>query len=391
MRWGIGRKNSETSFPAMLLVTIVAGSISFFANAAPAEGELVLRMLGNAEGTGFAARHAAIQDAREEVIWEILKTKIASGDLRPFRSMVRSADKYITRVEELHLDSEGGQTRVEIDAYVDIQAVEHDLATLMLPRLATPPTVTCLIALEDEKGELYLEEPGLAEKALVEGLKSIGLAPGTHLDTTAQYSPADLRAALTGDLEKAAAYAKETLSDAVVLGILSVERGPDLDQSGTAKTRVTLDARVFRGSDGDLLDAFARSAAIIGADPVACLEEATTDSAKKMLGDITVSTVLSVLSTQKRDEVLITLQNPGSRTRVEALVGLLDQESSVNSIEESFYSDRLARLRVGYEGPMAYIVDLLRSHSYEGSTIEVQSVVDRDMNLIMVPGKGAVE
>jgi hypothetical protein len=391
MARGDGRIRATLQCMSIALAATVASVFCLCAYAAPAEGELVLRMLGNAEGTGFAARAAAVQDAREDVIWEILKTKIASGDLRPFRSMVRSADKYITRVVELHLDSQDGQTRVEIDAYVDIQAVEHDLATLMLPRLATPPTVTCLIALEDDKGELYLEDPGLAESTLTEGLKNIGLVPSNHLETAAQFSPDHLRAALTGDLEKAAAYAKESLADAVVLGIISTERGPDLDNAGTAKTRVTLDARIFRGSDGDLLDAFARSAAITGRDPLACQEEAIRDSAQKMLGDITVATVLSVLSTQKRDEVLITLHNPGTRSRVEAFMSLLDQDTAVNSIEESFFSERLARLRVGYDGPMAYIVDKLSSHSYENCTIEVQNVIGREMNLLMVPGKAPAE
>lgn len=379
------------AIPLLMLITLAASAASVFsipAYAAPAEGELVLRMIGNAEGTGFAARHAALEDARQEVIWEILKTKIASGDLRPFRSMARSAEKYITRMEELHLDSDGGQTRVEVDAYVDIQAVEHDLATLMLPRLATPPTVTCLIAVEDEKGELYLQDPGLAETTMVDGLKKLGITPTTHLETAAQQSPESLRAALTGDLEKAASYVKETLADAVVLGIVSIERGPALDRGGTAKTRATLDARIFRGNDGDLLEVFARSAAITGKDATACQEEAISDTVTKMLGDITVTTVLSVLSTQKKDEVMITLHNPGSRSRVEALVMLLDQDSAVNSIEESFFSERLARLRVGYEGPMAYIVDQISSHSYEDWTVEVQQVIGREMNLNMVPGKG---
>jgi hypothetical protein len=314
MARGHGRITATIRFFTIALATSVASALSLPAPAAPGEGELVLRMLGNAEGTGFTARHAALQDARQDVIWEILKTKIASGDLRPFRSMVRNADKYITRVVELHLDSEGGQTRVEIDAYVDIEAVEHDLATLMLPRLATPPTVACLIAMEDEKGELVLEEPGLAETTMADGLKNLGIVARTHLETAAPHTPEELRAVLLGDLGEAAAYAKETLADAVVLGIVSIERGPDLDEGGTAKTRATLDARIFRGSDGDLLEAFARSAATTGKDAIACREEAVADTAIKMLGDVTVTTVLSVLSTQKKDEVLITLHNPGTRS-----------------------------------------------------------------------------
>jgi hypothetical protein len=391
MARGLGRIKANLRILSITLAATAASVICLFGEAAPGEGELVLRMLGNAEGTGFTSRHAALQDARQDVIWEILKSKIASGDLRPFRSMVRNADKYITRVVELHLDSEGGQTRVEIDAYVDIQAVEHDLAALMLPRLATPPTVACLIALEDETGELFFESPGLAETTMVDGLKKLGVVPQSHLETAAQFAPEELRVVLTGDLENAAAYAKETLADAVVLGIVSIERGPDLDEGGTAKTRATLDVRVFRGSDGDLLEVFSRSAAITGKDAVACREEAITDTATKMLGDITVSTVLSVLSTQKKDEVLITLHNPGSRSRVEALMGLLGQDTAVNSIEESFYSERLARLRVGYEGPMAYIVDRISTHTYDGATVEVQQVIGREMNLLMVPGPVVAE
>jgi hypothetical protein len=70
-------------------------------------------------------------------------------------------------------------------------------------------------------------------------------------------------------------------------------------------------------------------------------------------------------------------------------MGLLGQDTAVNSIEESFFSERLARLRVGYEGPMAYIVDQISSHSYEDWTVEVQQVIGREMNLMMVPGKGS--
>ena len=136
--------------------------------------------------------------------------------------MVRNAERYITRSDELSLSTDGGHTRVEIDAYVDIQSVENDLATLMLPRLAAPPTVTCLIALEDEKGELYLESPGLAEQTMTEGLVKLGVKAKNHLETGAPHDEAALRAALTGDLEKASSYVRETLSDAVVLGILLI-------------------------------------------------------------------------------------------------------------------------------------------------------------------------
>lgn len=383
MRQGNGHRTIWIGLWPLALAVFAAGAA--FSAASAQEGDFVLRMVGRAEGTGFTARHEALQAARQEVIWEILKSKIASGDVRPFRVMVRNADAYIDRVVELHVDSDGGQTRVEIDAFVDIASFEQDLAALAMPRLAMPPVVACLIGEQDAGGPLEVTEEGLAERALVSGLDDLEIDARGHGEAAITLSDADLKAALSGDLAHAAAYARETLADAVVLGVVTVVREADQDQSGTAKTRATLEARVFRGSDGDLLEVFARSAAITGNDPVACREEAVGDVATKLLGDVTVATVLSVLGSQKRDEVLITLMNPGSRERMNLLTGLLAEDNAVHSVEEAYFSERSARIRVGYEGPMSYLVDQLLTRSYDGWILEVQEVIGRDMKLVMVP------
>jgi len=376
MKWFLG-----------ITLAVWAASVPFF-GASAEDGEFVLRMVGRAEGTGFTARHEALQAARQEVIWEILKSKIASGDVRPFRVMVRNADAYIDRTVDLHIDTDGGQTRIEIDAYVNIRAFEQDLAALAKPRLAMPPSVACLIGERDGDGPIRIDAGGLAEQGLVSGLDELEIDARGHGEAEIRRSDADLVAVLGDDLARAAAYARETLADAVVLGVVTIAREPDQDQSGTAKTRATLEARVFRGSDGDLLEVFARSAAITGNDVAACREEAVGDVATKLLGDVTVATVLSVLGSQKRDEVLITLLNPGSRERMNLFTGLLAQDNAVHSIEESYFSERSARVRVGYDGAMSYLVDLLLDKSYDGWIIEVQEVIGREMNLVMVPHSG---
>lgn len=370
-----------------IALAALAASAPFF-SAGAEEGDFVLRgIVGRAEGTGFTARHQALQAARQEVIWRLLESYIASGDLRPYRVMVRNADAYFDRVVELRVDSEGGQTRVEIDAYVDIRALELDLATHAKPRLAVPPKVACLIGERAGDGPVVIEGVGLAEQTMVEGLKKLELEARDHFSNDVRVPDADLLVALGPDLERAAAYARETLADAVVIGVVTVERGPDQDQAGTAKTRATLEARVFRGSDGDLLEVFARSAAITGKDAEACREEAITDVATKMLGDVTVTTVLSVLGSQKRDEVLITLLNPGTRDRMSLFTGLLAQDNAIHSVEEAYFSERSARVRLGYDGPMSYLVDLLSDKSFDGWVVEVQEAfgIERTMNLVLVP------
>ncbi|MBX3180172.1 MAG: hypothetical protein KF886_22715 [Candidatus Hydrogenedentes bacterium] len=352
---------------------------------ATAADDFVLRMVGRAEGVGFTARHAALQAARQEVIWEILKSKIASGDLRPYRVMVRNADAYIKRTDELHVDTAGGHTRVEIDAYVDIHALEQDLAATAKPRLATPPAVACLIAEQDEHGMLSIAPDNIAERRLVEGLEKLELKAHGHQDTAVKFKMPDLHEAVTGNLIAAAAYARESLADAVVLGVVTVSREADQDKTGTARTVASLEARVFRGSDGDLLEVFARSAAITGNDADACREEAIGDAVTKIVGNVTVATVLSVLSSQKRDEVLITLSNPGTRDRMALLMGLMSQDPAVHSIEEAYFSERSARIRVGYDGPMSRLVDLIADKLYDGWLLEVQEVIGREMNLLMRP------
>ena len=385
MRRGSGHQLGVYWVLAAAVAVAVAGAPPWVS---AAEDELTLRAVGYADGAGFAARHAALRDARQKVIVEILKSKIASDDKYPYRAMVRKADDYITKVDELHLDSEGGVTRVEIDAYVNLRALENDLAAIVKPRLATPPVVCCLIAQEDENGLLSIEDGILAGQSMVEGLKKLELDARLHSEFEIRQTAADLHEVLLGDIDKASDYARETLADAVVLGIVRVARDGNLVARGTAKTRATLNARIFRGSDGDLLEVFARSAAITGNNPEACREEAVRDTATKMIGDITVATVLSVLSTQKRDEVMITVFNPGSPSRMELFTALLDQDPAVFATEESYFSERSARIRVGYDGPMSYLVDLVGNKRYEGWTVEVQEVIGREMKLIMVPGEG---
>ncbi|MCF6287235.1 MAG: hypothetical protein L3K26_18945, partial [Candidatus Hydrogenedentes bacterium] len=198
---------------AVFLMTLLGyASLGF---CAPTEGELALRGIhGFAEGVGFSARREALKNAQQVAMRLILETKVASGDLRPFRRMIRKADLYVTRIVELHLDTHGGQTQVEVDAYVDIGALEQDLATLALPRLAESPTLSCLIAIEVD-GMTEVKSPGIAEEALVMGLTNLGLSPSPHTALAKIFKSADFHKAALGDVSAAAAYARETLADVV--------------------------------------------------------------------------------------------------------------------------------------------------------------------------------
>lgn len=348
------------------------------------ETEFRLRVRGFAEGVGFAAHREALIDAQQEAMREILRARVASGDLRPFRSMLRKAEHYVTRVEELNNDTAGNETRVEVDAYIDMDALEQDLAALVLPRLPEPPTISCLVGVDDG-GVVEIGEPGTVETALIEGLKNLGLAPSAHSKLHHIFEASDFHEAVLGDVAAASDYARETLADVVLVGLVTIERPEAPTEGAPSRTRGTLNLKVLRGHDGDLIDVFARSAAITGLDAESCREEVLSDVAAKVLGDVTVATVLSVLGMQQQDQVLITLHNPGSRSRLAAFLDVFQQEPLIDTIEESFFSERLARIRLGYHGDMGYLVDQIRDRSYEGWPLEIQEVVGRDMKLVLAP------
>jgi len=372
----------EPLFRGGLLAILYLG-LAAIAVPAAAEGELRIRVHGFADGVGFAAHREAVMEARYEAIREILRSKVASGDLRPFRSMVRKSAQYVTRVEELHIDTQVGQTRVEVDAYVDMRSLEQDLAALVLPRLPEAPTVSCLIAVETD-GAVEIETDNVAEAALVSGLKNLGLNASPHTDLKDVFRTSDFHDAVLGDVLKSAAYARETLADVVLIGIVAMEPGVPASEGAPARTRGTLTLKVFRGHDGDLIDVFSRSAAITGLDPDSRREEVMEDVSAKMLGDIAVATVLSVLGMQQQDQVLITLHNPGSRARLGAFMDVLQMVPLIDTIEESFFSERLARIRLRYTGNMGYLVDQIRDRSYEGWPLEIKEVVGRDMDLVLI-------
>ena len=352
-----------------------------------AETDFRLRIRGFAEGAGFAAHREALIDAQQEAMREILRVKVASGDLRPYRSMIRKAEHYVTRVEELQSETAGGETRVEVDAYLDMTALEQDLAALALPRLPEAPTLSCLVAVE-ENGAIEVGDPCFVEEKLVEGLKKLGLAPSPHTALNDLFKVSDYHDAALGDVAAASKYARETLADVTLIGLVTVERREGVQEGAPGRTRANLTVKVFRGRDGDLLDAFSRSAAITGLDPDQCREEAVGDAVTKIIGDVTVATVLSVLGQQHEEEVLITLQNPGSRTRVTAFLEAFQQEPMIDYIEESYFSTTVARIRLGYQGNLGYLVDQVRDRSYEGWPLEIREVVGREMNLVFLKPQG---
>ena len=341
-----------------------------------------VRMHGYAEGVGFAAREKAIENAKSEVVTAVLQSLVASGDLQPLRPILRNAGSYVVSYDLLRHDVEEGATTVEIDAHVLEKPLHRDVATVMLPRLPRPPTI--LLVVGERIGDdriAAVHDYGAAEATLIEAMEKLGLSVSGSASVEAHYNHSQLVEIVNGGVEPAQRFARGSLADVVVIGQAVTEVQGDPAGGSLIRNRATVNLRIFRGADGKMTDAFTAVAAVLSQDPLEGGEQAIRDAGAKLVGDITVATVLTVLGAQASDNVLIEIENPGSRERIAAVVAFLEAGANVASVEQLLWSESFARLQAVYPGPMSLLADSLESGTYEGARLQIRRVVGRRMEL----------
>ena len=347
----------------------------------PGEEEVLTeRMQGYADGVGLAARNAALENAKQEIIRKVLNAIVASGDLTHLRNVLRSASQYIRGHEMLRHDIVGDGTRVEIDAYVDTRPLYRDVAASMLPYLPEPPRI--LLVIGEQIGDdriVAVPDFGHAETALRQPLEKLGLNVSGVDSITEEFSHPELVEIVTGDVERGAAFARGSAADVVLVGTAVTETLPPAAGANVARSRATVTVRIYRGVDGDLADAFTAVAAVSSLEAADGALQATQDACAKLVSDITVAAVLTVLGTRADERVVLTLERPGSLERVDAVIGELRVLVGSKRVEVMLRSETLARLRVDYAGPMLPFVEELTAPLYEGAELIVRHAVGREV------------
>lgn len=346
------------------------------------DGLFTVRMEGHAEGVGFAARQTAIENAKHEVVVKVLEAIVASGDLEPFRALLRNASRYIASYDLLRHDPSDDATRVEIDAQVREAALRRDVAAIMLPRLPQPPTVLLLVG-ERIGADCIVAAPdlGVSETVLREGLAKLGLKVQGAAAAGEYYSQAQLIEIVTGDVELGGRFARGSLADAVIIGtaVTDIEEGPAGTNVQRNKAAVSL--RVFRGVDGNMTEALTATAAVYSLDPTEGGEQAVQDACAKLVGDAAVAAIITVLGIQTANQVLVSVEGPRSRDCLAPIIATLEGDSAIEAVDELYFSEKLARLRVTYDGPMSHLVALLTPGPYCGRTLGVRHVVGRTITV----------
>jgi hypothetical protein len=118
-------------------------------------------------------------------------------------------------------------------------------------------------------------------------------------------------------------------------------------------------------------------AAISGEDTLAASEEAIRDACIKVQGDATVATVMTVLGAIGKDRIHLMIPSPGPESLPAGVLKVLRAEEFVSEISEPYYSSKMYRLSMRYDGPMSYLVALISPGSYDGKTLQVNRVLNR--------------
>lgn len=339
---------------------------------------LTIRAEARTEGTGFTAKTKAIERAQENAIGMLLGSLAPNVDPQLMEPIFRESSRYIDSYDLLRHDNVGDNTKVEIDAHIAARPLRQDLAAIVLPRLPEPPAVVLLVG-EQLVGDKIVAVPdnGVAEVALREGLRKMGLKVTSSSGLASTYSQADFINIVNGGSEAGARFAQENECEAAIVGTAVCAFEPNAFGTNVGRVRATVTLRIFRSVDGKMMEESVSNAAIAAEDAMAASEESLRDACTKIKGDATVATVMTVLAAVGKDRVHLMIPAPGPQSLAEGVLKVLRREEFVSDISEPYYSAKMYRLSMRYDGPMSYLVGLISPGNYDGKTLQVDSVLSR--------------
>ena len=346
---------------------------------------LTVRVSGFAEGIGVTARDNAIFHAQQEAVRNYLTSITHSEDIYPLRPILRNAQRYVAAYDLLRHDIRETETRVELDVQLFEKALRQDFATIMLPRMPRTPKVLLVIGEKIGKDTIVgVTDFGVSETVLKEGLERLRLEVAGVDSIDAYYSLEELMDVVLGDVEVGRRFALGQLADVVVLGAALTETEGEAVEGLVQRHRAKVELRLFRVKDGKMTDALTAVASVHSADRTSGTEQAVQDACKKLLGDTTVSAVLSVVGTEPMRDVLLTIPEPGSPKRLEQLTAVLQSIPGVYAVQRVVDIKKLARFRVNFEGSMMTLADTLCNAAYEGARLEIKRAVDRSLEACFI-------
>ena len=348
---------------------------------------LIVRAAGFAEGQGIAARRAAAGEAGRDAVAQFVERTVTRHGLVDPAPIVRQAASFIEQIALLRFDETEQGTQVEADVYLRERAIHGAIARAFKesPR-ATPDQKIGRVALII--GEQFpldtapaVLEGGIVETALIKTMEKWGMEAHGCDVVEDRYTHPELVGAVDGDVEKCAAFARALGYDVVVIGTATVTSKPDGPNAAMLRHEATLALRFYRGFDGKMVDSVGEVQAVHSADFESGPKQALRDVAARAADAVCVAATITYLSEGAFDGVLVEVDTPGPRERIDALAALLRTWPGVRAVEETAYAPEHARLDLDYTGPVIEIADLIDGCSIAGVRVRINRVVGREIQI----------
>ncbi len=359
----------------------------FLCFSADAQEELLtVRVKGSADGQGYRAKTLAVQDAQFGALKEVLVRLAPAFDMNVLRPIFRNAQAYLADYDILRHEHVQGRTEVEVEVRLRERLLRQDTALFLLPRIPVLPKVLLVIGEQFPKDKVMgVIEYGVVEVTLTEQLEKQGFKTVVGVESlNGLYSQKALIAAVMGDVDGGREFARQQVAEVVVVGrtVAAIDKAYQGGGAELHRMQAVLDLQIYRSMDGRLLETVQTMGVVTGESLEETTEAAMVDAGIKATTGVIVAAALAKLDAPREQGVLITLEAPGSRAIYGAVLKRLHADPRSVLVEEVFYSDKLARIRVHYEEGIGTLVDVLESGMYEGKQGYVTRAVGKEMSLV---------
>jgi len=368
---------------AICAVLAVQGS-GLLPVAAESTGYTRVRAEGRADGTTPASRDTAIAAAKRHAVSMWLELLLGEAPDARFDTMIQQGTDYVDSARLVDLNTEAGETRVDIEAYMEEWPLRADAAALLFQSRSTPPAVAFLI---DERlvhtNARHFQQACHAAVPLTEAFRKqrFRIVPPETIDQA--YSDRELATLVDSPPDDIRNVGLEFGADTVVVLRCVIEVGPAESGHDLFDAHVDVAAQVIGVHDGRLHENVEAQAAVVCAVPEDGIRFAVDDAVYKLRDRVSVGAALAAEAGEREDLCTLTIEGVQTWLDVERIREHLEAQPGASEVSIVSARRGLGQIRFAYSGRMRPLVEALETGSDRAPGLVVRSVVDRELRFAM--------
>lgn len=349
---------------------------------AAAADALTVRAAGFAEGHGLSARRRAADEAGRDAVGQYVNRLVARTNLVDLGAITGEAAAYIERLEVIRFDETDQGTRIEADVHLREDLIFQALARNAAFSADAPPSLILVLGEQLPMDTAPAVLPGGAAAGVLEKrLGEAGIAVSGVEGVDRSFSHPELVRIVLGDVETGGAFARAAGTDAAAVGLLRAGARPESAGSNVYLCEATLTLRFYRGFDGKMVETLSETQRVHSPDIDAGTRQAVLDVAARAAAPARVAAVVAVLSAPRSPDFRLTVEDPGTRERMDAVGRVLGGAVGVSGLREAAFEPGRGVYIFHYEGAMTYLADLFDGRNIGGGQANIIQFYGQDMHI----------